>query len=144
MHICKKCRPITQTQEWKDTQTLKDISDYLQQINISKKNQTRLAELSTSTNPKIAEQTQVVVEVSRIQSHKKKRLRTVRKNHPDVYARLIHAGLLFPDDWYEIASSAELFYEEEAVRNTGLQHGSKDDYAGNRIDENDFEFDIPF
>jgi len=142
--VCRKCKPITRTQEWKDEQVQEEIFNFLRQKNISKKNQKRLQELCASANSTIVEQAQLALEVSRIQSHKRKRLRNLRYNHRDLYDRLIDAALISPDDWYEIATEEELFFEEVAEQKTVLLNGNMDEFTDNSNDCRGFEDDIPF
>ena len=143
-HVCRKCKPITRTQEWKDTQAQHEIFNYLRQKNISKRNQKRLQELCASANATIAEQAQLVLKVSRIQSHKHKRIRNLRRSHPDLCDELIHAELISPDNWQEIESEEELFFEEFAERSAALLDDSEDEFSDNDRYRYDYESDIPF
>ena len=97
IQVCKTCQPVTKTDEWKAAQVQNEIWGYLNQKNISRKNQERLKTLCESTNPTVAEQARLVLEVARIKSHKVRRFSLLREKHPELITRLRNACLLFPE-----------------------------------------------
>ena len=123
IHVCNRCRPYTKTQEYHLARMRDEIYNYLHQKNISKKNQKRLAELCQSAPMDVAELAQLVLEVSRIRSHKRKRIGMLRAKHPALFRRLIDAGLIFPDD----------------VEENAWDESSPDDNA----EEDNFDWDLP-
>lgn len=123
IHVCNKCRSYTKTQEYQLARTRDEIYNYLYQKNISKKNQKRLAELCQSTSTDVAERAQLVLEVSWIRSHKRKRIGMLRAKYPDLYRRLIDAGLVPLDD-----------VEEDAW---------DEFFPDDNDEEDDFDWDLP-
>jgi len=66
----------------------------LRQSNISKNNMARLKKLSSSSNVKIAELANIVLEVGRVKPHKKRRLKFLAREHKDLLRKLDETGLI--------------------------------------------------
>lgn len=109
-HICKECsrRPIA---ERNAIDHEREIHGYYEQKNISKKNLKRLNVLSKSSDIRIAALAEAVLAVGRAKPHKRKRLRFLARNHPDVMDKLGAVGLIIPPDEYRAIWSMEDDYE---------------------------------
>ena len=73
-HICKECNRKPK-EEIEEIEQSEEIFNFLSQSNISKGNISRLQKLVCSGNKDIAEMANIVLEVARIKSHKKRRLK---------------------------------------------------------------------
>ena len=71
-----------------------EIFGYLKQSNISNKNMDRLKKLSHSSNKKIAEMANIVLEVGRVKPYKRRRLKFLACEHKDLLKRLDETGLI--------------------------------------------------
>jgi hypothetical protein len=85
--ICKTCRSRPKT-EIKATLELEEISGFLDQINISKKNIARLKQLTTSSIPEVTGRATVVLDIALIAPGKRHRIRKLRRNGPHLIAKL--------------------------------------------------------
>ncbi len=65
-------------EEWEAIKQEAEISNYLRQSHISKKNVARLKELAVSSNERIAEHVALVREIARIKPYKRRRLKVLR------------------------------------------------------------------
>ena len=92
-HICKKCASLPK-EKIEIIEQENEILGYLSQSNISKKNMARLKKLSASTNVKIAELANIVLEVGRVKPHKKRRLKFLAREHKDLLKKLDDTGLI--------------------------------------------------
>jgi len=92
-HICKKCTRLPKEKLEKINQK-NEIFEYLRQSNISKNNMARLKKLSSSSNVKIAELANIVLEVGRVKPHKKRRLKFLAREHKDLLRKLDETGLI--------------------------------------------------
>jgi hypothetical protein len=92
-HICKKCSSLPKAEIDRVDQS-EEIFQYLRQSNISKKNLTRLTELSESENLEISELAKTVLEVGKVKPHKKRRLKYLAQNHRDLLNKLKETNLI--------------------------------------------------
>ena len=76
-----------------------EIFQYLRQSHISKKNVTRLKELSESSNRRIAEHAALVLEIARIKPYKKRRLKVLARTRRDLLKKLEDIGLIYAHHW---------------------------------------------
>ena len=72
-----------------------EISGFLRQSNISKKNIARLRVLSQAQNEEVAELAGVVLEVALVKPHRRRRLKLLARQRPDLLERLETTGLRF-------------------------------------------------
>jgi hypothetical protein len=92
-HICKKCDSLPK-EKLKEIEQNNEIFGYLKQSNISKKNMAQLKKLSHSSNKKIAEMANIVLEIGRVKPHKRRRLKFLAREHKDLLRRLDETGLI--------------------------------------------------
>ena len=93
-HICKECvlKPKAERNEIDQTQ---EIFSFLKQSHISKKNLARLTLLANSENEKISELAGIVLEVAKVKPHKKRRLKALARERPDLLEKLEETDLIF-------------------------------------------------
>lgn len=102
-----------------------EISGFLHgQDRISPKDVERLTELLTSKAKGVAEQAGVMLEVARVAPDERGRVEGIRACRPDLWRRLIEAGLIYPANREE---------EEWAALGAGLSSDQLD------LDEDDDE-----
>lgn len=92
-HICKACAKLPKVERDEIDQT-EEIFHFLQQSNISKKNMSRLRELSLSENDEIAKLASLVLEVGRIKPGKRRRLKVLASGHQELLNQLEETGLI--------------------------------------------------
>ncbi len=73
----------------------REIRGVVEQSHISKKNVARLRALAPSRNTQIANLAALVLEVGMVTRYRRRRIRTLARQHPEVLARMEQAGL-FP------------------------------------------------
>lgn len=105
-HICKECsrRPKAERDAIDHE---REIHEYYEQKNISKKNLKRLTELSKSSDLGIAALAEAVLAVGKAKPHRRKRLSFLARHHPDVMNILGAVGLIIPPDEYRGVPSIE-------------------------------------
>lgn len=119
--ICRKCRRLPrETRDIKKAEY--EICSFLDQSRISEKNTARLRSLARSPHTRIADLAAVVLEVALAASYRRRRIRILARERPDVLRRMEAAGLIQPrvqwgdEDmeeidaavaWYEWVESAE-------------------------------------
>ena len=93
-HICKVCsrKPKNEIDE---IEISTEIMGYLGQSNISKKNIKRLNELIKIENDDISKMAEIVLEVATVKPHKKRRLKFLAKERPDLLKKLEETGLIY-------------------------------------------------
>jgi len=97
-HICKDCARKPK-EEINAVDQEDEIFGYLKQANISKKNLSRLEKLSHSKDDHIAKLAAIVLEVGRIQPHKRRRLKFLSGEHKALLRQLEKTGLIFAHHW---------------------------------------------
>ena len=97
-HICKECsrKPKEEIDEIDQSE---EIFNYLKQSNISKKNIARLEKLACSQNQKISDLAIIVLEVARVKSHKRRRLKFLAKENRELLSKLENSGLIMAHHW---------------------------------------------
>lgn len=76
-----------------------EIVGFMEQSNISKKNIARLNELKNSENNEVSEWASLVLEVTKIKPHKRRRLKILAAKNPELLLKLEEIGLIYTDDW---------------------------------------------
>lgn len=94
MYICKKCFSLP-VEKRTEIEQKDEIFGYPRQSNISKKNLTRLTELSLSSNREVSKLASIVLEVGRIKPHKRRRLKFLAVKRRDLLKELEETGLIF-------------------------------------------------
>jgi len=94
IHICKRCARLPR-EEREQIEYEDEIFSFLQQEHISEKNISRLRTLTASSYGSIAELAQIVLEVSEIKPHKKKRLKELARKRPDLLEKIEETGLIW-------------------------------------------------
>ncbi len=97
-HICKDCsrKPIYEINRIDQNE---EISGFLRQSNISKKNIIRLNTLIKSDDSEISELASIVLEVARVKPHKRKRLDFLKKENRELLAKLKSKNLIETYCW---------------------------------------------
>lgn len=97
-HICKECskRPKNEIDEIDQKE---EIFGFLKQTNISKKNIARLGVLRESTNKDISELALIVLEVAKVKSHKRRRLKFLAIENRELLEKLEKTGLILAHHW---------------------------------------------
>jgi hypothetical protein len=92
-HVCKECsrRPREEREEIEQSD---EVFGYLRQSRISDKNVHRLRELVQSPNTRIAELAGIVLEVAEVKPYKKRRLKVLARQRPDLIRKLEETGLI--------------------------------------------------
>jgi phage FluMu protein Com len=88
-HVCRRCKRLAA-----ESDTDKEVRDFLEQSHISPKNTERLREIAASANPKRAEWAAAILEVALVAPHKRHRLGRLAREHPDLLAKLVQSGLV--------------------------------------------------
>ncbi len=92
-HVCKKCARLPaekrQALEQKD-----EISGFLMQSNISKKNLARLKKLAKSSDEEISRWAALVLAIGKVHPRKRKRLKYLARERKDLMAQLEETGLI--------------------------------------------------
>ena len=102
-HVCKACKSLPAAQRDAIMQTA-EIVGFMGQSNISAKNIARLRLLESSPNAQTAEFASVVLDVALTKPHKRRRLRFLLDQRPDLLARMRDIGLVDDfdeDEWVE-------------------------------------------
>ena len=76
-----------------------ELSGFLRQSNISRKNVKRLRELTESPDQETAALAELILEISRVKPHKKRRLKFLARNRPDLLRTLEETGLIEEHHW---------------------------------------------
>jgi hypothetical protein len=146
LHVCKHCQRLEKSQR-RAIEARDEIFGFLEQSHISKKNLARLERLAKSEEPCLARLAAIVLELARVTPYKRRRLKTLARNHPDLLCKLRETGLVFVNTWHRVPDSvfdetpleeAEFFVEEGK---TGLP-ALKDSKTTDLPDAEDRE--IPF
>ena len=120
IHICKRCQRLPRTQR-RAIEERDEVCRFVEQSHISKKNVARLEKLVTSENAEVACLAAIVLEVARVMPYKRRRLKTIAQQHPDLLRKLEETGLVYVYTWHLGADSdfdersweeAEFFLEE--------------------------------
>ena len=86
-HVCKDCAHLPK--ERRDAIEQQDeIYGFLKQSHISARNLIRLKHLAESNNQETAERARLVIEVAKVRPYKKRRLKVLAKERPDLLRRL--------------------------------------------------------
>ena len=93
-HICKECsrKPKSEIDE---IDLLSEISGFLSQSNISRKNIKRLSDLTKFEKVNIAEMAEIVLEIAKVKPHKRKRLKFLAKERRDLLEKLEATRLIY-------------------------------------------------
>lgn len=97
-HICKRCSRLPKAE--REQILLEDeIFGYMRQSHISDKNISRLKKLATSPYERIAELSEIVIEVAEIKPHKRRRLKELARKRRDLLQKLEETGLILAHHW---------------------------------------------
>jgi hypothetical protein len=101
----------------------REISSFLEQSHISEKNKKRLKLLTASSDPKLAEKAQILLEVALFQPYKRRRLKNLARNRPELLRRLREAelipGIEYQRDFDD--NSENEYYEDEVCDDDGIE-----------------------
>ena len=93
-YVCKDCAKLPR-EEREAFEFTEEISGFLRQSNISKKNIVHLRVLSRFKNEAVAKLAAVVLEVALVKPHRRRRLKMLARERPDLLERLEKTGLIF-------------------------------------------------
>ncbi len=112
IHVCSECRKLP-IEKRRAIEAHAEIEGFLDaQAHISRKNVARLKELSASKDPAVSEKAAVMLEVARIAPFKRRRFGRIRSAHPELWRRLVAAGLAWPEPEDEGPDASLLPVEE--------------------------------
>jgi ribosome-binding protein aMBF1 (putative translation factor) len=94
VHVCKDCARLPKEHR-EAVEQEQEVFGYLKQSHISDKNLRRLRTLASSDQPRIAELAAIVIEVAEVKPYKKRRLKVLARERPDLLAALNRTGLIF-------------------------------------------------
>lgn len=142
IHVCKRCQRLPKTQR----QAIEDrdaIFGFMEQSHISQKNVARLEKMAKSEEPRVASLAAMVLEVARVTPYKRRRLKILAREHPDLLRKLDEAGLVFAP-WHLAAdpvfdeSGWEFFLEEAETESPEPEDSKMTDLPAPE------DWDIPF
>jgi len=93
-YICKKCSSLDKNTIGEIDET-NEIFKFLEQSNISKKNISRLGDLTCSENDNISYLSSIVLNVALVKPHKKRRIKFLAQNNRELLNKLEETGLIF-------------------------------------------------
>lgn len=93
-HVCKECSRLPQD-EREATELAEELLGYLKQSRISPKNIKRLGQLAKSANAEISEHARLVLEIAQVMPTKRRRLKFLAREHPELLGRLKETGLIY-------------------------------------------------
>lgn len=91
--LCQRCQRIPEATR-RGVDAIDEALGLLEQGNISAKNITRLEEFTKLTHPRAAELAVLIIDIARVKSHKRKRWKFLRLNHPELLERAFEAELI--------------------------------------------------
>jgi len=97
--VCKVCSRMPKEQR-EAIEHEDEIFNYLHQSHISDKNVSRLKDLAGSENPWIAKLASIVLEVADVKPYKKRRLKVLARERPDLLQRLNETCLIMAHHHY--------------------------------------------
>ena len=121
-HICRECVRMPADKRLAIEQQ-REISVFLEQSHITEKNKKRLKLLTASSDLKLAEQAQILLEVALFQPYKRRRLKNLVWSRPELLRRLREAELI-PGIEYQRDFEDDLeneYYEDEVCDDDGIE-----------------------
>ena len=94
VQVCKDCARLAKEHR-EAVEQEQEIFGYLKQSHISDENLRRLRTLASSGQTRIAELAAIVIEVAGIKPYKKRRLKVLARQRPDLLDALNRTGLIF-------------------------------------------------
>ena len=97
--MCKACQRLPRT-EREYIEIMDELSGYLDQSNISRKNVIRLTQLCGHSNLKVRDRASLILEIANVKPHKRRRFKFLARYGRDLLERLIreeYRGDLGPD-----------------------------------------------
>ena len=88
IHVCKACQKLPKA-EREYIEIMDELSGFLEQSNISRKNLIRLTELCEHSNLKVRDRASLILEIARVKPHKRRRFKFLASNRGDLLDRLI-------------------------------------------------------
>jgi hypothetical protein len=93
IHICKRCqaKPKSERQAIADMNV---ILGFMQQSHISERNIVRLNKMTRPADTEVANLAEIVLKVAKVKPYRRKRLKFLARNHPDLIRKLEEADLI--------------------------------------------------
>ncbi len=114
-HVCRQCQKLP-IEKRRAIEALAEIDGFLNsQSHISKRNVARLRELALSTDLTVAAQAAILLDVALVAPFKRRRTGRIRASHPELWRRMLDAGLAWPedlDDWTDPLPGQDPWDEE--------------------------------
>ncbi len=115
-HVCRQCQKLPVAKR-RAVEALAEIDGFLnRQTHISKKNVERLGQLALSSDLTVAAQAAILLDVARVAPFKRRRSGRIRAAHPDLWRRMLDAGLAWPehpDDWTDPLPGDDPFRDDD-------------------------------
>jgi ribosome-binding protein aMBF1 (putative translation factor) len=97
-HVCRDCARMP-AQERELIEQEQEVFGYLKQSHISDKNLQRLRTLAASAQPRVRELAAIVLAVAEVKPYKKRRLKVLARERPDLLDALERTGLIMAHHW---------------------------------------------
>ncbi len=94
IHVCKKCARLPKEQR-EAIERKEAIYGFLHQSHISTRNVACLNEWAQSNDPEVAALARIVLDVAQVKPSKKRRLKVLARERPDLLTKLEETGLIF-------------------------------------------------
>lgn len=124
--VCKRCRRTNTKKQIQVTLASAEIYSFLEQKNISKKNIKRLESLEQLEDEEFQSLRALILAIARAHPRRKKRWRTIRQNHRDLWAACVARHLV--EDWWDELEDLELrqrdLEEQDLMAELNLQLGA--------------------
>jgi hypothetical protein len=98
IHVCKRCKTKPKS-ERRAIEDQDDIFGFMHQSHISEKNVACLEQMVKSENPQVANLAAIVLEVARGRPFKKRRLKFLAQEQPELLRKLEETGLILAHTW---------------------------------------------
>ena len=113
-HVCRKCQKLPKEQR-EAIEVRDELSNYLSQSHISDKNLQRLGQMELHPVPKLAALAQLLRKVAMATPFKRKRLRKLAADYPELLTALLASGLALPDYYFDTGCIREEYIDGESV-----------------------------
>jgi hypothetical protein len=114
MHECRRCRQSIPRSRRAQLQLIRDLERILHQRNISRRNIAWAQSFAAHEDEGIRALATIVADIGRFHPGRRHRYRTIRRQHAELWQRLVAAGLVFDE------SDVEQWSEPDDATNNGV------------------------
>lgn len=112
VHICKQCQKLPKAERDR-RDALDELDGFAAQSNISQKNIKRLHQLCESADTEVRNQASLLLEIARVKPHKRRRLKYLAQNKPDLFKRFVQTFAIDPDYWISLTDEDDYLDMEQ-------------------------------